>query len=307
MKTRHLAFGAVSFVIFTILFLMADFGRAEIRPRIRIDTSPSAQPGAILTIPIYVQNYPLQMGGFDFMVAYDKAAMTITDVTLGELPTACQWELFTHQVKDSLGCQPDCSGRMRIVAIAETANGPYHPLCYGPTDTSAAELAVIHIQIADTAGAGTFEPIRFLWKECSDNALSTVSGGFLLLDIRIYDAAGTLLWDEADDVNFPEGARPPHVGTADSCVQTEKGQFTCGDVNGDGKIDIGDAVFVVTYVFRAGPAPDPLHMGDVNRDGACNIGDSVYLVAYIFRDGPGPVCDGILRIIEFQHGGVTIL
>jgi hypothetical protein len=306
MKTKHLAFGAISFIIFTVVFLMADIGRAEIRPRIRIDTIPSAQPGATVSVPIYIENYPLQMGGFDFTVAYDKAAMTITDVTLGELPTACQWELFSHQNKDSLDCRPDCSGRTRIVAMAETANGPYHPSCYGPTDSTAAELAVIHIQIADTAAVGTFEPIWFFWRECTDNALATVSGDFLILDARVYDAAGTLLWDEADNVNFPETERPPYVGTADSCVQTEKAQFTCGDVNGDGKIDIGDAVFIVNYVFRSGPTPDPLEMGDVNGDGACNIGDSVYLITYIFRSGPGPTCLGILHIIEFQHGGVTI-
>ncbi|MDD4051374.1 MAG: dockerin type I domain-containing protein [candidate division Zixibacteria bacterium] len=306
MNKRHLAFGAISFVIFTALFLMADIGRAEIRPRIRIDTIPSAQPGTTVTVPIYIQNYPLQMGGFDFIVAYDKAAMTITDATLGQLPTACGWELFAHQVKDSAGCQPDCSGRMRIVAIAETANGPYHPSCYGPADSAAAELAVIYVQIADTAAVGVFKPIRFFWNECTDNALSSVSGDFLFIDSRIYDDAGSLLWDEADTVNFPEASRPLFVGTPDSCVETTKAQFVCGDVNGDGKITIGDAVFIISYLFRSGSAPYPIEMGDVNGDGAFNITDAVYLVAYIFRGGPAPICDGILRIIEFQHGGIGI-
>jgi hypothetical protein len=305
MKTRHLAFGIVSFIIFTAIFLMAEIGTAEVRPRIRIETITAAA-GTTAKASIFLENYPLQMGGFDFTVAYDKAAMTITDVTAGAMLSDCDWELFTHQNKDSLDCQPDCSGRVRIVAMAETANGPYHPSCFGPSDTGAVELAVIHLQIADTAENGTFEPIRFFWRECTDDALATTSGSFLILDGRIFDPAGGLLWDEADDVNYPEGSRPLFVGTPDSCLETEKGQFICGDANGDGKIDVGDAVFLVTYVFRGGPAPDPIEMGDVNGDGVCNIGDSVYLVAYIFRGGPAPVCLGVLRIVDFRHGGVTI-
>lgn len=306
MSRRHLAFGAISFVIFTTLFLMADIGWAEIRPLVRIDTIPAA-PGTTVTVPIYIQNYPLQMGGFDFIVAYDKAAMTITDVTPGALPANCGWEFLAHQVKDSAGCQPDCSGRMRIVAMAETANGPYHPSCFGPTDTSPAELAVIHVQIADTAPTGTFKPLRFFWNECSDNALSTVAGDFLFMDFKVYDADGGLVWDEADTVNYPEASRPPFVGTPDSCAEAAaKAQFVCGDAGRNGKVSIGDAVFIIAYLYRSGPAPNPLEMGDVDGDGVCNMADAVYLIAYIFLDGPEPVCDGILRFIEFQYGGIRV-
>lgn len=63
-----------------------------------------------------------------------------------------------------------------------------------------------------------------------------------------------------------------------------------GDANGDGTVNIGDAVFVVNYVFRGGPAPDPLSAGDANCDGKINVGDAVYLVNYIFRGGPAPGC-----------------
>lgn len=64
--------------------------------------------------------------------------------------------------------------------------------------------------------------------------------------------------------------------------------FLCGDANGDTKVNVGDAVFIVNYVFRGGPAPDPLASADVNLDGKVNIGDAVYLVNYVFRGGPAP-------------------
>lgn len=63
-----------------------------------------------------------------------------------------------------------------------------------------------------------------------------------------------------------------------------------GDANGDGNINVGDPVFIVGYVFRGGPAPDPLEAGDANCDAKINVGDAVYLVSYIFRGGPPPGC-----------------
>jgi len=66
--------------------------------------------------------------------------------------------------------------------------------------------------------------------------------------------------------------------------------FVCGDANGDELINIGDAVFLIAFVFNSGPAPDPLEAGDANGDGNTNVGDAVYLINYVFLDGPPPIC-----------------
>ncbi len=63
-----------------------------------------------------------------------------------------------------------------------------------------------------------------------------------------------------------------------------------GDANGDEAINIGDAVNLINYIFKGGPAPDPLDVGDSNCDGPVNIGDAVYLINYIFKSGPAPGC-----------------
>ena len=62
-----------------------------------------------------------------------------------------------------------------------------------------------------------------------------------------------------------------------------------GDANFDGPVDIGDAVYIITYIFRDGPAPVMKNWADVNADCKINVGDAVYLVSYIFRGGPAPV------------------
>ena len=67
--------------------------------------------------------------------------------------------------------------------------------------------------------------------------------------------------------------------------------WDCGDANGDRAVNIADAVFVINYVFKGGPAPAPAASGDPNCDETCNLADAVYLINYIFKGGPVP-CAG---------------
>ena len=64
----------------------------------------------------------------------------------------------------------------------------------------------------------------------------------------------------------------------------------CGDVNGDGVINSADVVYLINYLFKDGPAPDPLEAGDVNCDGMVNSADVVHLINYLFKGGPPPGC-----------------
>jgi hypothetical protein len=66
--------------------------------------------------------------------------------------------------------------------------------------------------------------------------------------------------------------------------------YLCGDSNGDNVINLGDAVFIISYVFKSGPAPEPLPAGDANCDGEVNVADGVYVINYVFKSGPPPCC-----------------
>jgi hypothetical protein len=66
--------------------------------------------------------------------------------------------------------------------------------------------------------------------------------------------------------------------------------FACGDCNGDGRVTIADATYIVSYIYRGGPAP--VGQGDVNLDARVTIADATYLVAFIYRSGRPP-CEPI--------------
>lgn len=66
----------------------------------------------------------------------------------------------------------------------------------------------------------------------------------------------------------------------------------CGDVNGDGILNISDVVKLICVIF-AWPTcgdPDPLCLGDADGNTIVNISDGVYLIAYIFGGGSSPHC-----------------
>jgi hypothetical protein len=67
----------------------------------------------------------------------------------------------------------------------------------------------------------------------------------------------------------------------------------CGDLNEDGAISGADIVFLISYLFKHGPAPSwPITRGDVSGDGSISGADVVYLLNYLFKHGPPPVCPG---------------
>jgi len=62
-----------------------------------------------------------------------------------------------------------------------------------------------------------------------------------------------------------------------------------GDVNSNGSVDLGDIVFLISYLYKSGLPPDPLATGDINGDCVMDLGDAVYLISYLYKSGPSPV------------------
>jgi len=63
-----------------------------------------------------------------------------------------------------------------------------------------------------------------------------------------------------------------------------------GNPNYDKVTDIGDVVYLLNYLFKAGPVPYPRLAGDATCDGIVDVGDVVLLINYLFKSGPAPSC-----------------
>jgi CD109 antigen len=65
--------------------------------------------------------------------------------------------------------------------------------------------------------------------------------------------------------------------------------FVRGDLNGDGTVDLSDAVGILGYLFLGETVPTCLDAGDVNDDGSIEITDSILLLNHLFLGGPPPL------------------
>ncbi|MGB2769086.1 MAG: dockerin type I domain-containing protein, partial [Candidatus Zixiibacteriota bacterium] len=63
-----------------------------------------------------------------------------------------------------------------------------------------------------------------------------------------------------------------------------------GDTDGDGVIDVLDIIYLITYLYKNGSAPQSSEVGNVNCDEVVDIGDVVYLINYVLKEGPPPDC-----------------
>lgn len=65
----------------------------------------------------------------------------------------------------------------------------------------------------------------------------------------------------------------------------------CGDVNGDGYVDISDAVDIISCVHSGNCSGIVCRENtNIDGDGWLTMADAEYLINYIFDGGPAPLC-----------------
>jgi predicted outer membrane repeat protein len=79
-----------------------------------------------------------------------------------------------------------------------------------------------------------------------------------------------------------------HLGTYPDLGAYERAP--CGDVNGDGVVNVADVFFLINFLFAGGPLPPGL--ANVNQDSVRDVLDVFYLINRLFAGGPAPVCPG---------------
>jgi hypothetical protein len=158
------------------------------------------------------------------------------------------------------------------VQITSPANGDTVPLSTTLSATASDNVAVTKVEFRRLVGIG------------QNGYLGTVTSAPYNLDVtfpmtgahsiyaKAYDAAGNVTQTSFMQINV-----------------TENPQAVCGDVNGDGLVDVSDVVALIGYIFNGGSINN-LSVADVNGDGLVDISDVVHLITYIFNGGSAPQC-----------------
>jgi hypothetical protein len=132
----------------------------------------------------------------------------------------------------------------------------------------------------------------------TEEALNTAWGSYY----PVYEAEHLAYWFNTPEAWRDDGISPrpsgyPHQYQRARAVwelmfeiKADTTYYQTGDVNSDGMIDVGDIVYLVSYLYKSGPAPSPIEAGDCNCDGIVNVGDVIYLVNYLYRGGDPPSC-----------------
>lgn len=66
--------------------------------------------------------------------------------------------------------------------------------------------------------------------------------------------------------------------------------YICGDADHSGAVNILDVTYIISYLYKGGPAPIPPQSGDADDSGSVNILDVTYLISYLYKGGPIPDC-----------------
>jgi hypothetical protein len=168
--------------------------------------------------------------------------------------------------------------------INNSSNNHWHYIHYLLADPSSLSIKVINDQSqwirTIKSGAEMSGESSYTWDGANDSGVQVPTGYYY---VSVFDTSA--YW-------YP-GTGPVNAVTKGTWVFhafNPAPNHIPGDVNGDAIVNVGDAIYLINYVFKSGPDPVPaVCAGDVNADSRVNVGDTIYLINFIFKSGPLPL------------------
>lgn len=258
------------------------------------------------------------IGGYDLLITYDASILTFVEAEMGDSLAGCDWEYFTYRFGPFGNCGDACpSGELRIVAMAETNDGPNHPSRFPWGEMNLASLKFY--VVSNYTYECQYVPISYTWYDCGDNTISNRDGDslFVAREVYLYYEDGIGNWVEQPQVNVaggpymgwqtldinctedPDGSGPKSGGIPEIDFYAGGVDIICNDdIDARGDInlnnianEIADAVMYTNYfIFGMSAFVEDREEGciaasDVNADGrVLTVGDLVYLIRVIQGD-----------------------
>jgi hypothetical protein len=149
-------------------------------------------------------------------------------------------------------------------------------------------------QLEDGALAEAYED-TVIAKGPTDNYLYEIMSGAMPGGLALEPANGIISGIPSETGDFSFMVRATHQtwtymkDSAEYFVQINPPSADRpGDANSDGAVDVGDAVYLINYIFRSGSEPLIGNWADANADCEVNVGDATYLISFVFKNGAYP-------------------
>ncbi|MEW5993960.1 MAG: T9SS type A sorting domain-containing protein, partial [Candidatus Zixiibacteriota bacterium] len=283
-------------------------------------------------VDVIVEDGVFDMGGFDFLIVYDRSAVNFQSVAAGDLYDLCDWEYFTYRTWFWPSYEPHFfwGGVVRVVGLADMNDGANHPSCnWLPTPFV---LFTLDLLVTDNRlFECQFAPISFFWTDCGDNTMSDVTGDSLYVSRSVFG------FDQVGEITDLNSGFPTYTGVQaeclvgggpdkpapKQCIDFYSGgvDIACaedlderGDINLNGvAYEIADAVVFANY-FIYGLSAFSINVNgqiaatDVNADGlTLTVGDLVYLVRVIVGDAlPYPKLAPVEATYTINDGVISV-
>lgn len=110
---------------------------------------------------------------------------------------------------------------------------------------------------------------------------------------RIFSQDGLQAGERSHSVNNfvaedGQSVRPCNAGTASVTIRFVPiidRPFIRGDSNGDGRVDISDAIYTLQFLFAGGPEPPCLDAAAVRDCPGLDLGDGIVTLIFLFQGG----------------------
>ena len=194
---------------------------------LRIGSVEKKKQGTSVDIPVLLERAMPGKGMYQFSLelAFDNSALlfqrAFTDSS--DLYNQCRWEYFSYRLGGDGYCQGDCpSGILRVAGMATySPNGGQGACQGGNIPELPTEVFRIQFVISDKPEYNcTFQPIRFFFDNCLDNAIRSANDSNLYLQDSIFDRQGAS--GPYFSITTPSPKLPGYNGIPNTCTNSSQ-------------------------------------------------------------------------------------